>query len=932
MSLFSRLFKSKQPETLEQKLAALEQASQEQLADYALTSSTEQVRLAAIKKLAFSDALFNLATREDISNTVQSAARKRIGELLDSGELTVEQLSKSTLNQSLLLALCGYSSQAGVSLLEQINNENLLLEIAVNGSTTQLRQAAAAKIENRTSLEQLAKQAKNKDKSVYKIVRTKLDVFKEEKIKEAQMAAEINAICSQAEQLAKRNVDDIFETRKKQIEAAWNQFAERASVEARQRYQQAIEKCQQKINEVIEKEKLLASIRAAEQEAKKEVHKAIITLQEFIAKLYNHPNPQELESELQEHTQQSLHAIEDAQNNGLNVQHEKQRLQELRTSASELLQKLRQSGSLSQLIESLQATKEEQGQKIKTAIDSIVSYARALKEVPPPEIVQHGKQTINEWSEQIKSKAESAKQHIRESAELIRKGNWAVSQGYVGRARAILKELESKVQEVDLPSHLGQKFEDLKLSIQKLGDWHQFAVTPKKEELIKQMRALENSDLHPKDLADKIHSLQEAWKELCRGGQNQDEELWQEFHAAAQTAYEPCKRYFDEQSQIREHNASLRRTLLEQLTQYLNAYDWENANWKEVEKTLRASRDAWATYWPIPRKDIKELQKSFDHLMDQLYEKLHQEFERNRQKKADVVAQAKALIETADTHTAIEGAKKLQAQWQTIGQCKRKDDQALWQEFRSHCDAIFAKRQQESEALKEERNAAKQQAEDILGQLEEILAKSGEEFFAGRTRAEALQSEFQAIGELPRENARAIASRFHELVDALHKKASSERKATIARAWHSVFTLADQVRLYENAVLLSPANASAEEVQTAIAQAKFQWPQNAKDILEHRLQNAASLTKDKQLEAEQQLRILCIRSEILTDRVTPESDKALRLQYQVENLKQNFGQGLEVNDAAMLELFREWLAVPAASSKDYPPLEKRFLACWLAGE
>src|SRR5690606_34761925 len=137
---------------------------------------------------------------------------------------------------------------AGVSLLEQINNENLLLEIAVNGSTTQLRQAAAAKIENRTSLEQLAKQAKNKDKSVYKIVRTKLDVFKEEKIKEAQMAAEINAICSQAEQLAKRNVDDIFETRKKQIEAAWNQFAERASVEARQRYQQAIEKCQQKIN------------------------------------------------------------------------------------------------------------------------------------------------------------------------------------------------------------------------------------------------------------------------------------------------------------------------------------------------------------------------------------------------------------------------------------------------------------------------------------------------------------------------------------------------------------------------------------------------------------------------------------------------------------------------------------------------------------
>lgn len=932
MSLLSRLFKSKQPETLEQKLAGLEQCSQDQLAQHALHGELEQIRLAACKKLEFGDPLVHLATQGDVSQNLQSGARKRIGELLDSGALSVSQLSQRVPDQTTLLALCGYSSQAGIALLEQITNENLLLEIATGGSTTQLRQAAASKLEGRAILEQLAKQAMNKDKAVYKIVRTKLEVFKEEKQKEAQMAAEVNAICGQAEQLAKRNVDDIFEVRKKQIENAWHTFAEKASKEAHQRYQQAMEKCQQKINEILEQEKLKETMRAAEREAKKEVHKAVTGFQQLIDKMYNHrePSHDELHHELQERTRESEDALADAQEKGLDVKRERQYLQELRSAAQNLAQQIQQYGSLEQLTETLRDASEEQGQKIKSAIEKMVAQARALKDAPTPEVVIRSRQAVEQWSEKIQTRAEAAKQSIRDSAELIRKGNWAVSQGYVGRARAIFHELESKIGELDhLPSHISQKFEDLKLSIQKLGDWHEFAVNPKKEELVRQMQALENSDLHPKDLADKIHSLQESWKELCRGGQNQDEALWQEFHTAAQKAYEPCKRHFEEQNQIREHNASLRRTLMAQLTEYLNAYDWENANWKEVEKTLKVSREAWISYWPVPRKDTKELQKSFDQLMDQLYDKLHQEYERNRQKKLAIVTQAKTLVDTSDTASAIDSAKKLQAQWQTIGQCKRKDDQALWQEFRSYCDAVFDKRNQETEAIKEERQAARQSAESIIQQLEDILAKQGDEFFAEKAKVDALQQEFQAIGELPRESARSIIGRFHELTDAIQKKTQGERKAATARAWQEVFAIADQVRHYENGQVVAKQTISLDEVRDLMEKATFKWPYDTKDILDQRLDDAGTLTAQHQAEAEQKLRILCIRAEILSGRPTPDADKALRMQYQVETLKQNFGQVQEANDEAMVELFSEWLSIPAAPDTCYASLEERFLSCWL---
>lgn len=932
MSLLSRLFKSKQPETLEQKLAGLDQCSQEQLAQHALHGDLEPIRLAATKKLEFGDALVRLATQPETAQGLQSAARKRIGELLDSGVISISQLSQRVPDQTTLLALCGYSSQAGIALLEQITNENLLLEIASGGSTTQLRQAAANKLESRAILEQLSKQAMNKDKAVYKIVRSKLEVYKEEKQKEAQMAAEVNALCGQAEQLAKRNVDDIFEVRKKQIENAWHNFADKASKEAQLRYQQAMEKCQQKLNEILEQEKIKEAIKAAEREAKKEVHNAVQGFQQLIDKMYNHsqPSPEELQNELQQRERETEDALADAQAKGLDVKREKQYLQELRGAAHNLSQYIQQHGSLEQLTEKLRVAGEEQGQKIKTAIDKMAAQARALKDAPTPEIVNRSRQVVEEWNAKIQTKAEEAKQSIRESAELIRKGNWAVSQGYVGRARAIFHELETKIDNLDhLPAHISQKFEDLKLSIQKLGDWHEFAVNPKKEELVRQMQALENSELHPKDLADKIHALQESWKELCRGGQNQDEALWQEFHAAAQKAYEPCKRHFDEQNEIREHNANQRRTLMAQLTEYLNAYDWENANWKEVEKTLKVSRDAWISYWPVPRKDTKELQKAFDELMDQLYGKLHQEYERNRQKKLAIVTQAKSLVDASDTSSAIDTAKKLQAQWQTIGQCKRKDDQALWQEFRSYCDAVFEKRNQETESLKEERQVAKQNAENIIQQLEDILSKNGDDFFTEKAKVEPLQQEFQAIGELPRESARGIINRFHELTDAIQQKTQGERKAAIARAWQEVFAIADQIRRFEDGQVRGVQTVSAEEVRDLMTNATFKWPYDTKEILDQRLNDTAALTAQHQTDAEQKLRVLCIRAEILTGRPTPDADKALRMQYQVETLKQNFGQVQEANDQVMVELFGEWLSIPAVTDASYPALQDRFLACWL---
>jgi len=610
MSFLSRIFSKNEPETLEQKVAGLEQLPQEQILSTAQGASIEDpLRVAAISRLEYSPTLVSMALDKETSTQVNSAAKKRIGELLDSEKVSVEELGKSTQDQSALLALCGYSSLAGISIVSQIDDESYLLEIASNGNTTQLRQSAAERIHSQEMLESLSKSARQKDKSVYKIVKSKLSVFKAEEAKIAELYEKIDSLCHQVEQLANREVDDIFLGRKKQLQHQWEEYLEDADDARKDRFNRAIANCQQKLDDIEAAKRAVEEQEQAEKLAKKDLHQTFVNAQELLARLFTHPSPDDLSKDIDQAEEEQKKALDEATNRGLNTDKEQLKSKQLSESLKRLKEKVATFGPIDKLLEDLKEAKDDNAERIKANVESILVHGKELKDVKIPDALDKSKQYLSEWRLLAKEKAERSKEALRETSELIRRTNWAVSNGYVGRARAIYRDLEEKVQNLDkLPTHLESKLEDVKLSMKKLGDWHEFAVTPKKEALITQMQGLIDSTLHPQDLAEKIHKLQDSWKELCKGGQNQDEDLWTKFNTASQSAYEKCKTYFDEQAQIREKNAEMRQNLITHLKEYEDNYNWEHANWKEVESTLKVARENWQGYWPIPRKQVKEMQ------------------------------------------------------------------------------------------------------------------------------------------------------------------------------------------------------------------------------------------------------------------------------------------------------------------------------------
>src|SRR5690606_36161958 len=119
---------------------------------------------------------------------------------------------------------------------------------------------------------------------------------------------------------------------------------------------------------------------------------------------------------------------------------------------------------------------------LRQLLDSAREYSRELL----PESAQAATQALHGWSARQAESNREAKDAQREISELARKGLWAAQQGMARKARGVHKELQEKLTKFapvlgETPPGLQSKLDELNEAIARLSDWHEFAVTPKKE-------------------------------------------------------------------------------------------------------------------------------------------------------------------------------------------------------------------------------------------------------------------------------------------------------------------------------------------------------------------------------------------------------------------------------------------------------------------
>ncbi|SMF48665.1 protein of unknown function [Alteromonadaceae bacterium Bs31] len=925
MSLLNRLLRTtKRDPSPETTIAALGGKDGAELYALIVSSSDAKVREEAVTNMSMGEELLNLAMG-DASAKIKLLARRQVGVVLENDPSLIDGLISSLADKPLeLINLVSCSSKAIDKTFANISDEQVLLDISLNGMTSGIRQHAAENIHSRAGLEQLLNSAKNKDKSVTQIIKAKLETFKKAEAALAEQQQIAQSLCASMETLRKRKLDDYFVQRFEELKGKWDALSDEEQGESKQRFRAAIDSCQQ----LLDLEKQQKQAEQAQQAANAQAREAIAAVQHklttLLAEIYSaeRVDSEALKGQLADYAAQ----VKQLQQAQPSLTQQCNACFALETAADKLMLDIVALGSLPQLLELLAEADEQEGKEISGKINKLLRHKTHFNGELPATVAAAVK-AVKGWSQAKKEKVEEERKLEKNIRELQRKANWAIDNGRLRQARGIYRELSEKRElHTHLPAGLVRLLEDLDEAMIKLGDWYEFAVQPKKQALVEKMEALAGSDIHPNDLSDRIKALQEEWRELSKGGKSQDEELWQRFQSAADKAFEPCRGYFDTQAKEREQNALKREELISQLQGYYESYSWESLVWKDVDQIINTAVVSWKGFWPVPRKDIKGLQKKFDEIMGNILSKLDEARAINHEGKVSLIKQAEALLEGADTTNNVEEAKRLQSSWKALGGSGargRTEDQKLWQQFRAACDEIFERRQQENNAVQEKFNNEREKANNLLQKLDSILAQSGQEFLEAKKSVAEVRQEFLDVGELPDKEKHRMQSELNKKIDLIEAKTKTVRQSQLENSWSNVYQVANELRAYEEAVLCQSTTQEALDELKANIEETPSWPAGTQRLIEQRLNNAENQNIEAS-ESEKTLRLLCIRNEISQGKESPAEDKALRMEYQVAQLQQGFGNNKANAKEAREELVLEWLAVPGLDEQAYEKLLQRF--------
>jgi len=138
----------------------------------------------------------------------------------------------------------------------------------------------------------------------------------------------------------------------------------------------------------------------------------------------------------------------------------------------------------------------------------------------------------------------------------------------------------------------------------------------------------------------------------------------------------------------------------------------------------------------------------------------------NAQRQEQLIGMAEAIVlslkndesgSSSDLAATAKALRELHAQWHTVAEAPRQSAQRLWDRFRTATDYMRSRCETYFVQVRQERDAALQKKTAIVTEAEALASSS--DWVAAASRLQALQAEWQALGQAGRESERVLAQR-----------------------------------------------------------------------------------------------------------------------------------------------------------------------------
>ena len=400
-------------------------------------------------------------------------------------------------------------------------------------------------------------------------------------------------------------------------------------------------------------------------------------------------------------------------------------------------------------------------------------------------LVDELKSLLEQNVTEVKDKVEGLKtqfyrQYHEEQAALK-----AAAEEAAAAAGEVLENWQPKLDEVE------QQFRELlnaykakRAEVAKQIEEEQAQNLLRKENILEQMRTM--AEAETADVMDnlkKMKELQAEWKTIGAVPAPKAQEVWKKYQQYQEQFYDLVKINIELRDLDFKKNLEM-KTLLCEAAEKLK----ENKNIVEASRALQQLHDEWAEIGPVARElredlwnRFKEASSAINKKHQAYFDELHAKEAENLEKKQAIIAKLREIDYASfksnkQWDKALETVQALQAEWRSIGFAPKKQNQAIYDEYRGVCEEFFKAKSAYYKTMRDvfSENLAKKRA--LIEKAEAL--KDSEAWAETSAALMELQKEWKTIGPVARKYSDEIWKKFTATCDEFFNRKREAVKET----------------------------------------------------------------------------------------------------------------------------------------------------------
>lgn len=289
---------------------------------------------------------------------------------------------------------------------------------------------------------------------------------------------------------------------------------------------------------------------------------------------------------------------------------------------------------------------------------------------------------------------------------------------------------------------------------------------------IEQLLAVDNI----RDTENQIKVLQNEFDELGPVPKEEWENLKNVYWTAVKAVYQKITAFYDSKREEQKQNLERKQLLLANAKQaVVNAENHsETKDWETATQAMLKLQEDWKTIGVGPRKENEELWTAFRAECDSFFAKkkafyqvIKDKFDKVAHQKEQIVNQALTLKDSTDWKGTTEKIIRLQNDWKKLGSAGQRNEQKLWKDFRSACDAFFDNKKAYFEKEDLENTANLDAKKALITEIEGYVVSDDKQQVLSDLKAFATR--FNEIGKVPFKEKDTIYNAFKSAIDTHYK-------------------------------------------------------------------------------------------------------------------------------------------------------------------